>query len=138
MALSLTSQPSTDSPDIFSSGPSRTPSIERWDQSPWLSLTEDGIDDSPWPDLFPGLEDVTNVRIAVTGQRAKWAFLGFGLFAHLPNEEALAEALEAIKDIYEFYMAPTHGNLLPSGPGESFIGKITSRETIPPLVVAEE
>jgi hypothetical protein len=81
---------------------------------------------------------VTSVRIEVTGHLAKWAFLGFSLFAHLPNEEALAEALEAIKDIYEFHLAPGQKNLLPSGPSESFVGKITSRETIPPLVLAEE
>ena len=138
MALSLISRHSTDSPDAFSGGPSRIPSIEQWDQFPWLRQAEDNIDDSPWPALSPGSDDVTSVSIAVTGQRATWAFLGFGLFARLPNEEALAEALDAIRDIYEFYMAPTHGSLLPSGPGESFVGKITSRETIPPLVVAEE
>jgi hypothetical protein len=74
----------------------------------------------------------------VTGERAQWAFLGLRLFAHLPSEEALTEALEAIKDIYEFYRAPAQENLLPSGPGESFVGKITSSDTIPPLVVAEE
>ncbi len=138
MAPLLISRRSTASPDTFSGGPSRTPSIERWDQPPWLSLTEDGVDDSPWIDLFPAPEDVTSVSIAVTGRRAKWAFLGLRLFAHLPNEEALAEALEAIKDIYEFYLAPAQENLLPSGPGESIVGKITSRETVPPLVIAEE
>ena len=138
MALSLISRRSTESPDAFSGGPSRTPSIERWDQNPWLRQAEDSIHDSPWPPLSPGSDDVTSVSIAVTGQRAQWAFLGFGLFAHLPNEEALAEALEAIKDIYEFHLESGQKNLLPSGPGESFVGKITSRETIPPLVVAEE
>ncbi len=81
---------------------------------------------------------MTSVSIVVTGRRAQWAFLGLRLFAHLPNEEALTEALEAIKDIYEFHLEPGKEKLLPSGPGESFIGKITSRETMPPLVVAEE
>ena len=138
MALSLISQPSTDSPDIFSSGPSPTPSIERWDQSPWLSPTEDDIDDNPWAPLPTGSDDVTSVSIVVTGQRAQWALLGLRLFAHLPSEEAMTEALEAIKDIYEFYMAPAHENLLPSGSGESFVGRVTSRETMPPLVVVEE
>lgn len=81
---------------------------------------------------------MTSVSIVVTGQRAQWALLGLRLFSHLPNEEALTEALEAIKDIYDFHLEPEQKNLLPSGPSESFIGKITSRETIPPLVVAEE